>query len=519
MLALVVNPLRLIVGAPFVCSLGLLLTVAGCTNQQHDSTIRFGLASAPINLDPRFATDAASSRINRLLYARLVDFDESFHPTPSLSRWEQRSPTHYRFYLQKHFRLFHNGARLTAQDVKATYQFILDPAHASPHRQTLRLITQIDTPTDDIVDFFLTRADSLFPSYLVIGILPGNLIQHHHPFQDHPVGSGPFTFLARPDDTRLQLKRRSDGQVFEFVHIQDPTVRTLKLLAGEIHMLQNDLPPEMISYLSQHKQIRLQRHRGSNFSYLGFNLQDPIVGRVEVRKAIAHAIDRERIIHFVLGGAAHLANALLPPEHWAGHPTLSGYTYDPKEARHLLQQAGFDKHHQISITYKTSSDPFRIRLATIIQSQLEQVGIHTLIQSLDWGTFYGDIKAGRFQMYSLAWVGIKTPDIFRYAFHSQSFPPHGANRGRFMSPMADTLIEQAEASQDLQRKKKWYQQLQAYLLATLPYVPLWFEDHVFVARQEIEGYTISPDGNFDGLLTTHWRQQGNRTLSHTHPMH
>ena len=504
---------------PFVWGLVLMLAVPGCTNQQQDRIIRFGLASAPITLDPRFATDAASSRINRLIYARLVDFDESVHPIPSLGRWEQQSPRHYRFYLRKPFRVFHNGARLTAQDVKATYQYILNPDHASPHRQTLHLIARIDTPTDDIVDFFLTQPDSLFPSYLVIGILPRNLIEHHHPFHQHPVGSGPFSFLARPDDTRLQLKRQSDGQIFEFVHIQDPTVRTLKLLAGEIHMMQNDLPPEMISYLGRHKQIHIQRQRGSNFSYLGFNQQDPVVGRLKVRKAIAHAIDRKKIIRFLLGGAAHLANALLPPEHWAGHPTLSGYTYDLKKARLLLQQAGFDKQHQISITYKTSSDPFRIRLATVIQSQLERAGIHTIIQSLDWGTFYGDIKAGRFQMYSLAWVGIKTPDIFRYAFHSQSIPPHGANRGRFMSSMADTLIEQAEATQDFQRKKELYQQLQASLLTTLPYVPLWFEDHVFIARQEIEGYTISQDGNFDGLLTTHWRQEGNRKLSHAPPNH
>ena len=61
------------------------------------------------------------------------------------------------------------------------------------------------------------------------------------------------------------------------------------------------------------------------------------------------------------------------------------------------------------IVYKTSSDPFRIRLATILQHQLEQVGIVVDLRSYDWGTFYGDIKAGRFQMYSLAWVGIQTP--------------------------------------------------------------------------------------------------------------
>jgi peptide/nickel transport system substrate-binding protein len=81
------------------------------------------------------------------------------------------------------------------------------------------------------------------------------------------------------------------------------------------------------------------------------------------------------------------------------------------------------------IVYTTSTDPFRLRLATIIQHQLSAAGFEVELRSYDWGTFYGDIRAGRFQMYSLMWVGIKLPEIFRYAFHSESRPPVGANRG------------------------------------------------------------------------------------------
>ena len=106
-------------------------------------------------------------------------------------------------------------------------------------------------------------------------------------------------------------------------------------------------------------------------------------------------------------------------------------------------------------------------------------------------------------MYSLSWVGIKTPDIFSYVFHSRSVPPNGANRGRFNSPSADRLIEQAEAAEALVDKRAYYQQLQAYLLETLPYGPLWYEDHVFIARREIKGFTVALDGNYDGLKMVH----------------
>lgn len=481
-----------------------LFSLAGCSESLPDYTLRFGLANAPTNLDPRYATDATSARLNRLLYSRLVDFGEDTIPIPALARWRELSPTHYRFDLQEPRPLFHNGAQLSAHDVKATYVSILNPDTASPHRGILQLIARIDTPTENTVDFFLKQPDALFPGYLVIGILPANLIANGHPFHDHPMGSGPFQFLERPDDTRLIIERRADGQRVEFVRIPDPTVRTLKLLANEIHLVQNDLPPELVSYLSAHEGITLQQRQGANFAYLGFNQLDPVVGQELVRKAIAHAIDREHIIQFVLKGRARVAQTLFPPEHWAGHASLPGYTYDPAEAKRLLKEAGFDHDHRPTITYKTSTDPFRLRLATIIQYQLDQVGIDVSIQSHDWGTFYGDIKSGRFQMYSLAWVGVKSPDIFRYAFHSDAIPPVGANRGHYADALADRLMAQAEQTLNKQEQQRLYRTLQARLLDTLPYVPLWFEDHYALASPTITGYQLSADGNFDGLNQVRW---------------
>ena len=261
---------------------------------------------------------------------------------------------------------------------------------------------------------------------------------------------------------------------------------------------QNDLPPELIRYAAARPELQVLKGRGSNFTYLGFNMQDPVVGKLAVREAIAYALDRDAIIRYVLGGAARPASALLPPDHWAGDPDLSQYPHDPARARALLKQAGISG-ADVHIVYKTSNDPFRIRLATIIQQQLGDVGIDVDLRSYDWGTFYGDIKAGRFQMYSLSWVGIKMPDIFRYAFYSTAIPPEGANRGRFSSPVADRLIDAAQTAPDPAREADYYRQLQLYLWEQLPYVPLWYEDHVFIARSAVKGYTLARDGNYDGL--------------------
>jgi len=471
--------------------------------EPDDHALRFGLASMPVTLDPRFATDAASARIVRLLYRQLTDFDDQEMPVPALAAWERVDARHYRFVLREGRSPFSDGHRVRAEDVKATYDSVLDAATASPHRASLANVDHIETDGENAVDFYLRDPDILFPGRLTIGILPARLIRDGHPFGTSPVGSGPFELESRPAENRLKLRRRRDGQEFEFVGVPDPTVRVLKLLRGEVDMLQNDLPPEMLAFLDGRNDATVTRARGTNFAYLGFNLQDPVVGRLAVRRAIAMGVDRESIIRYVLGAAARPANALLVPNHWAGDPGLTAIDYDPIGAMRLLKEAGYGAENRPRIVYKTSTDPFRLRLATIIQYQLSIIGIDVELRSYDWGTFYGDIKQGNFQMFSLMWVGVKLPDIFRYAFDSDSVPPQGANRGRYSSPVADALIRRAESAESIAGQAAAYRELQALLLEDLPYVPLWHEDQVFVARPDIVGYRIASDGNYDGLVDVH----------------
>jgi len=476
----------------------LALWLGGCQAQSSHAAIRFALATVPSSLDPRYATDATSERINRLLYARLIDFDEQFRPVPSLARWERLSTTHYRFTLREQGRVFHDGTRLNAEDVAATYRSVLDRRTASPHYGTLKLIRRITVIDADTLDFFLDHPAPLFPAWMTVGIVPKAAIEAGRPLDHQPLGSGPFRFVAWPQAGRLELERVSDGQRLVFEQVHDPTMRVLKLLRGEVDLLQNDLPPELLDWLNTRQGIQVTKRPGSNFSYLGFQLQDAATGKLSVRRAVALAIDRDAIIHYVFRGAARKASALLPPEHWAG-ANLPFIERDLPRARALLAAAGYGPGHPLHLVYKTSSDPFRVRLATILQQQLAEAGIQVTVSSYDWGTFFGDIKAGNFQLYSLSWVGIKSPDIFRYAFYSQSLPPAGANRGRFSDAQTDHLIDAAMQSNNSQQQAALYRQLQRRLLKQLPVVPLWFESQYFVARNAITGYRLAADGNFDAL--------------------
>ena len=166
-------------------------------------------------------------------------------------------------------------------------------------------------------------------------------------------------------------------------------------------------------------------------------------------------------------------------------------------------QAGYDSKHPLELSYKTSTDPFRVRLATVIQAQFKAIGIHLQVQSLDWGTFYGDIKAGKFQLYSLTWVGIKTPEHFRAILYSSAVPPQGSNRGRYHNPKVDALLDQAALLPDLASQAVLYRKLQHLLLEDLPYIPLWYEDQIAVAGADVRGYTPAEDGDLDALAHTY----------------
>ncbi|MBK1719834.1 ABC transporter substrate-binding protein [Thiocystis violacea] len=477
------------------------LLLAGCDggSSSDDGVLRFGLSSPPRVLDPCFATDATSERVNRLLYRRLVEFDEKGLPIPGIATWTVLTPTHYRFRLGESGRDFTDGTWLTSADVAATYGFILDPANASPHRAQLSAIGSIATPDPDTIDFHLGSPDPLFPAYLAEGILPAAVIAAGVQPATEPLGSGPFRMLDWPEPGRLRLERRRDRLILELITVKDPNVRVMKLLRGEVSMLQNDLSPELVDYLAARPSIRVETRPGRNFSYLGFNLEDPLAGHPKVRRALAHALDREALLRYLFRDRGRTAESIFPPEHWAGHPDLKPYRHDPELARALLGSLGYGPENPLALTLKTSSDPFRLRLATAMQSQLAAVGIRLTIRGYDWGTFFGDVKEGRFQLYGLSWVGINTPDIFRYAFHGSAIPPNGANRGRYRHPETDRLIDAAARAPDLDGQARLYRELASRLHAELPYLPLWYEDQILVRRPEVRDYRLAPDGNYDGL--------------------
>lgn len=447
--------------------------------------IHFALSQAPLSLDPRVATDAASERVIRLIYQPLVDFDQHFKPTPKLASWQMVSATEYLVSLRSPRPLFHNEQPLNAEDVKATYDAIIQLANSplSAEYANIQIITVHD---QDHLTFYLKQPDPYFAEKLIIGIMPKRLLEQQHDFARYPIGSGPLAFVEK--NNKLVLRRVADGQIITLSEVKDPTVRVLKLLRGETDLLQGELPAELVKYLQTKPEVTVKTGLGANYSYLGLNMQDPLLSKLKVRQAIAHAIDRQALIDKVMVSHTRIAGAILPPEHYAGNPSLKAYDYNPELAKRLLTEAGLSL--PVKLIYKTSTDAQRVRIATILQAQMRPAGIELEIRSLDWGTFFQDVQQGNFQLFGLTWVGIKTPEIYTKVFSANYFPPNGFNRGRFSDAKLDSLLA----------KEDW-QAATDRIHEQLPYIPLWYEGQFAVFNKEITNYLPKSDGNWDDLAT------------------
>lgn len=480
---------------------GSLGVFSGCSRYMPPNPIdeiRLAVPDVAPRLDPRFATDAFSTRIGRLIYPALIDFDASSTPSPWLATHWQWLDTNRLWVGLRQDIYFHHGRLLTNADVVATYQSILDARLASPLKGPLRNLVSVESADDGGVIFHWQKPDQLSLFRLTVPILPADLLSAGHDFQQEPIGCGACRLISA-EDQELVLAR-VDGTKLRFIGVKDASVRLLKLVRNEVDLLLNDLSPELVRHARTRGGLVIESMAGSGFSYIGMNLQDPLLSQLPVRRALAHAIDRNSLSRYLMDELATPCQGIFPAGHWCGLPTITpGYAYDPALASKLLKEANVSSGTQL--VFKTSTDATRIRVASVYQQMLKEIGINLIVESHDWGTFYSDIKQGNFQLYGLSWVGVKSPEIFEYAFASYSLPPIGANRGHYQDEMVDMLIQQALTAPDMPAMSRYYQQIQLRLLETLPVIPLWHDHQVMVRRDNVRGYVLHNDGRYDGLLT------------------
>ena len=466
------------------------------------------LSSEPQSLDPRFGTDANSGRLADLLHAALTRSDATASRVPEIaSAWHLPDPYTVVFRLRTDF-LFADGAAVTAADVKATYDAVRDPALASPKRASLAMVSGIETPDAATVVFRLSRPYAPFLDATGLGILPARLARRP---DEVVVGAGPFRLVRAIRGERLDLEPnpgypggRAPLGPLAIRIVPDEVVRVLELRRGTIGFVQDAFEPEVLDWLRQRRELAVRQSPGTSVQYLAFNFRDRRLADRRVRRAIALAIDRDQLVASVLGGAARPATGLLAPDHWAyGRAHIP--RHDPRRAARLLDRAGYRDPDGVGpaprfrLVYKTSSQPGRRRLAEAIQAQLAAVGIALDVRTYEWGTLYAQIRAGNFELCSLAWVGIADPDLYFFAFHSTMRPPVGYNRGGYARPLMDRLTAEARLTADPTSRRALYRRIQRVAARELPVLPLWWEDRIVVHTRRLEGFEPTADGSLLGL--------------------
>jgi peptide/nickel transport system substrate-binding protein len=470
-----------------------------------------GIESPPLNLDPRFATDANASRIGGLIYSSLLRADERGRLQAELAEhWEMIDARTYVFDLRRGV-TFHDGRPLTARDVKYTYESILDPRNGSPRRSLLKPLQAVEALSEYRVRFRLASPHAPFVEQFTIGIVAASE-QSAAGARMPPPGSGPFMFRSAEAGESVVLQANTAywegtpgvaGLIFKIV--PDAIVRVLEFKHGSIDLLQNDIEPDMLPWLEKNTGAKVETHQGTTFQYIGINMGHPILRERKVRQAIALAIDRQRIIRHLLKDLGTPATGLLSPLNWAYEGAVESWPHDPERAKRLLDEAGFadpdgnGPQPRFRLSFKTTNIDLRRRIAEAFKQQLQTVGIELDIRGYEWGTFYGDIKKGNFHLFSLAWVGIMDPDIYYQVFHSSSVPPEGNNRGRYANPELDVLLERGRRAVDSAERRTIYAEVQKIAARELPYIPLWWVKNVVVQQPVLRGFVPYPDGDLISL--------------------
>jgi peptide/nickel transport system substrate-binding protein len=493
------------------CLLLALLATGACLHApaRDPGVIVVAVVSGPNNLDPRVGTDAVSQNADQLIFSGLTRIDEHLKVVPDVAeRLENPEPTVYVATLRKGVK-FHDGHELTSADVVYTFRSIFDPTFATPYRGALRMLKSVEARDRYTVVFTLTQPFGAFPVNLVFPmIVPDGAGPS---FYKHPIGTGPYKFVRNVTDERLEMAAFDQywggppaNRGVTFKVIPDNIMAGLELRKGVTDVVVNDLPPDIVYQLERDPRLRTERSPGTDYQYVGFNMRDPILQDVRVRRALSHAIDRHAIIEYMRRGLAVPAVGMLPPMSWAYNPDVPVFDYDPAKARALLDEAGYPDPDgdgpasRMHLTLKTSTGEFFRLQATVIQQELQAVGVDVEVRTYEFATLYADVLSGNFQMYSLQWVGgaASDPDILRRVFHSNQVPPAGFNRGHFSDPDVDRALDEAsEAISDTDRRRL-YREAQRLIAEQVPYISLWCKTNAVVAQRDLTNLHVAPTVDF-----------------------
>src|ERR1700733_4886462 len=330
-------------------------------------------------------------------------------------------------------------------------------------------------------------------------------------FDQVPVGTGPFSFVAYQKDAVIRFKANKDywGEkplVDDLIYAitPDATARYAKLKAGECHI--NAYPrPADLPEMQKDSTLKVISASGLNIAFWAFNNAKPPLDKKEVRQAFSMAIDRDAILRDVYLGAGEKAKTLIPRTMWSYDDKIPDYPYDPEKAKAMLAAAGVKTPLEIDLWYQPVQRPYNPngkRIGEMMQADLAKGGVNARLVTYEWGEYRKRLANGEEITGQYGWTGDNgDPDNFFFLERCVDGKPVNNNIPKWCNTEFNDLLVKARVVPDQAERAKLYQRMQEIEHEEAPEL-LVAHSTVFEAmRANVTGYKQSPLGTheFEGV--------------------
>jgi peptide/nickel transport system substrate-binding protein len=395
---------------------------------------------------------------------------------------------------------FHKGfGKVTAAEVKFSWDRIMDPKTRSVFRNETASVKEVKVIDEHTVQIILKKPDAVFlmkcarPRPVAI-VSPKAVEKFGKDFSRNPIGSGPFVFesMSREQIVVTANKDYWEGpaKVDKVIYKTVPDMDTLimSLEKGDVNTQQALPRDKAVLDRLRAAGVKLKVLNRGAWHFLQINPRVKPLGDLRIRKAIAYAINRDEIIEYVLSGMAEKLNSLVPKGYFGyTEEGIPHYEYDPEKAKKLMAEAGYPDGFETQID--THNSPSYLPIATAMQAQLAKVGIKCKLSVTDQPSWMKKVTSGTAVLSIYLPVRIPDADVpLTNFFHSAGFTP-GPNLARYNK--LDKEIDAARAELNPEKRKKLYYQIQKKLMEDLPGIPLFMMNYPTPHRPDV--WTGLPD--------------------------
>ena len=411
-----------------------------------ETEITVGMTLEPPNLDP---TAAAAAAIDEVVYANIFEGLTRIGPDGSVlpglaESWEiSDDGLTYVFTLHEGV-TFHDGSAMDSEDVKFSIERALAEDSTNAQKALFAAIASVEATAPTTVTITLSAPTGSFLFNMGWGdaviVAPETAADN----ATNPVGTGPFKFSNRIEGDSVEIVRNPDYwgepvalEKATFKFISDPNAAMAAMLAGDVDAFPNFPAPESLPQFEANPEFTVVVGSTEGETILSTNNKQPPFDQLEVRRAMAHAIDRQAIVDGAMFGYGTPIGSHFAPHHPAYVDLTGEYPYDPDLARQMLADAGYPD--GFTTTLKLPPPPYARRGGEIVAAQLREVGIEVEISNLEWTQWLEEVFGGK--DFGLSIVSHTEPmDIGIYARDDYYF--------QYDDPEFDAIIEELDVTAD-----------------------------------------------------------------------